>query len=54
MPTVSIIIPTKNRLDLLELCLASIEERTHYPRAKLELVVIDNGSEDPDTLKYLA
>jgi GT2 family glycosyltransferase len=53
LPTVSIVIPTKDRLDLLEPCLASIEERTRYPRAKIEIVVVDNGSEDPETLGYL-
>jgi GT2 family glycosyltransferase/glycosyltransferase involved in cell wall biosynthesis len=53
LPSVSIIIPTKDRLDLLEPCLTSIEDLTLYPRAKLEIVVVDNGSEGPDTLRYL-
>lgn len=53
LPSVSIIIPTKDRLDLLESCLASIESRTQYPRARYEIVVVDNGSRDPDTLRYL-
>ena len=53
LPSVSIIIPTKDKLDLLEPCLASIEERTSYPRAKMEIVVVDNGSQDADTLRYL-
>ena len=53
LPSVSIVIPTKDRLDLLEPCLASIEERTRYPRAKIEIVVVDNGSQDPETLRYL-
>ena len=53
LPSVSIIIPTKDKLDLLEPCLTSIEERTHYPRAKMETVVVDNGSQDPETLRYL-
>jgi len=52
-PSVSIIIPTKDRLDLLEPCLASIESRTQYERAKVEIVVVDNGSRDPDTLRFL-
>ena len=53
LPTVSIVIPTKDRLDLLGPCLSSIAERTRYPRDKIEIVVVDNGSEDPDTLRYL-
>ncbi|MGH6824146.1 glycosyltransferase family 2 protein [Methyloceanibacter sp.] len=53
LPSVSVIIPTKDRLELLQPCLASLEARTRYPRAKLEIVVIDNGSTDPATLRYL-
>src|SRR6476469_5341968 len=53
LPSVSIIIPTKDRLDLLEPCLASIEGLTLYPRDKLEIVVIDNGSIELNTLTYL-
>ena len=53
VPSVSIIIPTKDRLELLEPCLASIESNTSYPRDKREVVVIDNGSADPAALRYL-
>ncbi len=53
LPPVSIIIPTKDKLEFLEPCLASIESRTRYPRAKIEIVVVDNGSKDPATLGYL-
>ena len=53
LPSVSIIIPTRDRLDLLEACLASIEEQTSYPPDKMEIVVVDNGSQDPHTLRYL-
>lgn len=53
LPSVSVIIPTKDRLELLEPCLASIEEKTRYPHDKLEVVVIDNGSADPAALRYL-
>ncbi len=49
-PLVSIIIPTRDRLDLLCPCIDSIRQRTTYPR--FELIVIDNGSERPDSLKY--
>jgi GT2 family glycosyltransferase len=53
VPTVSIIIPTRNRLDLLGPCLASIVERTRFPRDKIEIIIVDNGSTDPETLRYL-
>ena len=54
LPSVSIIIPTKDKLDLLEPCIASVESRTNYPRSKLEIVVVDNGSEDSNTQLYLS
>ena len=54
LPTVSVIIPTKDRLDLLAACLRSITERTDYPRTKWEVVVVDNCSSDATTLSYLA
>ncbi len=44
-PTVSIIIPTKIRIDLLERCLAGLAERTDYPA--LDVVIVNNGAEDP-------
>lgn len=51
LPKVSIIVPTRNRLDLLRTCLEGVE-RTAYP--DLEVIVVDNGSDDPATLDYLA
>ncbi len=50
-PLVSVIIPTKNRVDLLKNCLTSLIERTAYSRA--EILVVDNGSDDPATLAFL-
>ena len=46
-PLVSIIIPTRDRADLLERCLASIRKRADYPR--IEIIVIDNGSVEKET-----
>lgn len=51
-PLVSIIIPTKNALDMLQPCVASIIEKTRY--AEYEIIIVDNGSDCPETLKYLA
>ncbi|HYV56316.1 MAG TPA: glycosyltransferase family 2 protein, partial [Candidatus Nitrosopolaris sp.] len=51
-PLVSVILPTRDRLALLRRSLASLRERTVYPR--LELVVIDNRSMEPATQAYLA
>lgn len=51
-PLVSIIIPTKNGVDLLKPCIDSIIERTGY--SAYEIIIIDNASNCPETLKYLA
>jgi O-antigen biosynthesis protein len=48
---VSIIIPTRDRLDLLEKCVYSIERATEYQN--YEIVIINNDSHDGATLEYL-
>jgi GT2 family glycosyltransferase len=50
LPRVSVIVPTRNRLDLLQVCIQGLA-RTDYP--DLEVIVVDNGSDDPATLDYL-
>lgn len=52
LPAVSVIVPTRNRVDLLRTCLEGLAQ-TEYP-IPLEILVIDNGSDDPATLDYLA
>ena len=42
---VSIIIPTKNNVGILEKCLKSIEN-LDYPKEELEVVIVDGHSED--------
>lgn len=51
LPLVSIIIPTRNGLKLLKQCLESIFTKTTYNN--YEVVIVDNGSDDPATLSYL-
>lgn len=51
MPSVSVIVPTRNRLDLLSTCMTGLDQ-TDYPN--FEIVIVDNGSDDPATLAYLA
>ncbi|WP_371710591.1 glycosyltransferase family 2 protein [Novosphingobium sp. BW1] len=51
-PQVSVIVPTRNRVDLLRTCLEGLRA-TDYPGA-LDVLVIDNGSDDPATLEYLS
>lgn len=50
-PRVSVIIPTRNGLRLLERCLGSLRRLTDYPR--YEILVIDNQSDDPAVVAYL-
>ncbi|MDP3673730.1 MAG: glycosyltransferase [Novosphingobium sp.] len=52
IPRVSVLIPTKYQVDLLEKCLAGLVDRTGYPN--LEVIVIDNGCEDPRFHQVLA
>lgn len=51
LPPVSVIVPTRNRVDLLRTCLGGLATAT-YP--DVEVIVMDNGSDDPETLAYLA
>ena len=51
-PRVSLIIPTRNGLPLIRQCVESILEKTTYPN--YEILIVDNGSDDPATLDYLA
>ena len=51
LPLVSVIIPTRNRVDLLRTCLKGIDA-TDYPQ--IEVIVVDNDSDDPETLGFLA
>lgn len=50
-PHVSIIIPTRDRADLLAQCLDSIESRSTYRH--FEVIIIDNGSREPETAALL-
>jgi O-antigen biosynthesis protein len=49
-PLVSIIIPTKDRLDLIARCMESILEKTSY--GNYEILVLDHESTDPPTVQY--
>ncbi|MGB3514347.1 MAG: tetratricopeptide repeat protein [Microcoleaceae cyanobacterium] len=48
---VSIIIPTRNLGDILDRCLESIFTQTTYPN--YEVIVIDNGSDQPETASII-
>jgi GT2 family glycosyltransferase len=48
-PLVSLIIPTRDRADLLELCVRSILQRTAYP--SIEIIIVDNDSNESVTFR---
>jgi GT2 family glycosyltransferase len=50
LPLVSIIIPTRDRLDILKMCIDSIIEHTVYPN--WEIIIIDNNSIEAQTHEY--
>lgn len=49
-PHVAILIPARNRVDLLRACLKSLESTTY---SNYEIVVIDNESDDPEMIDFL-
>jgi O-antigen biosynthesis protein len=51
LPLVSLIVPTRDRADLIGRCCDGILNQTDYP--SLELIVVDNGTAAPDALAVL-
>ena len=52
VPKVSVIVPTRDRAALLARCAEGVLHRTDYP--DLELLIVDNGSTEADTLALFA
>ncbi|EIF28209.1 putative glycosyltransferase [Burkholderia sp. Ch1-1] len=50
-PLVSIVIPTRDRSDLLKRCVDSLREQTRYE--PFEIIIVDNGSTDSEALALL-
>ena len=51
-PTINIIIPTRDRVDLVRQCITSVEEKSTY--ANYDIIILDNDSVKPETLDYFA
>ncbi|PYI91215.1 MAG: hypothetical protein DME97_14815 [Verrucomicrobia bacterium] len=49
-PLVTIIIPTRDRPELLKRCVESIRARTEY--SPFEIIIVDNGSIEPETVTF--
>ncbi|WP_245763427.1 glycosyltransferase family 2 protein [Paraburkholderia diazotrophica] len=52
VPRVSIIIPTRDRVELLKQCITSVKQKTSY--TNYEIIVVDNGSTEKQTLDYFS
>ena len=50
-PMVSILIPTRDQLGMLQRCVESVIEKTRYPA--YEILIIDNDSQSDDAVRYL-
>lgn len=50
-PLVSLVIPTKDKVEILSKCVDSILEKTTY--SEYEIIIIDNRSEEKKTFEYL-
>ncbi len=48
---ISIIIPTRNYGSVLDVCLASVFEKSTYQN--FEVILIDNGSDEPETIEII-
>ncbi|MDO4592702.1 MAG: glycosyltransferase family 2 protein [Comamonadaceae bacterium] len=51
LPTISLIVPTRDHLTLVRTCVEGLLTQTDYPA--LEIIIVDNDSRDPDTLAWL-
>ncbi|WP_219060393.1 glycosyltransferase [Pseudomonas sp. UMAB-08] len=51
-PMVSIVIPTKDQLPMLERCVETLLEKTAY--SHYEILIVDNGSQTPEARQWLA
>lgn len=49
-PLVSLLIPTRDRVDLLRGCVSGLLHRTDYPN--IEILILDNESVEPETHAY--
>jgi len=51
-PSIDIIIPTRDRVDLMRQCIDAVESKSTYPN--YDIIILDNDSKDPATLEFFA
>ncbi len=49
-PSIDIIIPTRDRIELVRQCIAAIEEKTTYPN--YDIIILDNDSVEEESMAY--
>jgi O-antigen biosynthesis protein len=49
-PSIDIIIPTRDRIELVRQCITAIEEKTTYPN--YDIIILDNDSIEEESLSY--
>lgn len=52
LPLVTLIVPTRDKVDILKKCIESIRQKTDY--VNWEMLVVDNQSVEPETHTYFA
>ena len=53
LPAVTVVVPTRDRADALGECLRAVS-RLDYPRELLDVIVVDDGSDDPTAVERVA
>lgn len=51
-PMVSLLVPTRNALEITRTCIESVLQKTRYPN--YEIIILNNQSDDPQTLAWFA
>ncbi len=51
-PSIDIIIPTRDRIDLVRQCIGAIEEKTTYEN--FDIIILDNDSKEKESLDFFA
>ncbi len=51
-PSIDIIIPTRDRVDLMRQCIDAVESKSSY--TNYDIIILDNDSKDPATLEFFA
>jgi GT2 family glycosyltransferase len=52
LPSIDIIIPTRDRVDLMRQCIDAVEAKTTYPN--YDIIILDNDSKEKATLDFFA